>query len=132
MALDGGVRSSRRRSIVYGDVDVILACFSVDEDASLMHLDKVWLPLVQHYSSDAPIILLGMRVDLRNEDVPIAKLVPVQKARAIASHVNARAYLECSAKSGRGVTKAFQEAARLALVITTRFRICVDVVYEKW
>ncbi|VDO28725.1 unnamed protein product [Brugia timori] len=96
----------RLRPLSYPDTDVILMCFSIDSPDSLENIPEKWTPEVRHFCPNVPIILVGNKKDLRNDQQTIRELAkmkqePVrpEQGRAIAEQIGAFAYLECSAKA---------------------------------
>lgn len=80
------------------------------------------MPEVTHFiSTEAPIILVGCKKDLRNDPTTLGRLDrrgkrPVTYEQGIASRdeIKGRAYLECSALTGEGVREVFLCAAEAA------------------
>ncbi|CAD5119169.1 DgyrCDS7807 [Dimorphilus gyrociliatus] len=114
----------RLRPLSYPDTDVILMCFSIDSPDSLENIPEKWTPEVKHFCPNVPIILVGNKKDLRNDDQTKRELMkmkqePVrpEEGRAMADRINAYAYLECSAKSKDGVREVFETATRAALQV---------------
>merc|ERR1711931_445793 len=112
----------RLRPLSYPDTDVILMCFSMDSPDSLENIPEKWTPEVKHFCPNVPIILVGNKRDLRNDDVTkreLAKLkqepVRFDDGKAMADKINAYDYLECSAKTKDGVREVFETATRAAL-----------------
>jgi len=112
----------RLRPLSYPDTDVILMCFSIDSPDSLENIPEKWTPEVKHFCPNVPIILVGNKKDLRNDDKArqeLAKmrqeLVKVEDGRAMAERIGAYQYLECSAKTKEGVREIFETATRAAL-----------------
>ncbi len=58
----------RLRPLSYPQTDVFLICFAVNSVTSLQNVQAKWSPEVQHYCPDAPVVLLGMKSDLRGSD----------------------------------------------------------------
>ena len=80
-----------------------------------------WNPEVRHHVPNAPIILVGTKLDLRDDKKTIdklkeKKLVPITTAAGLqmAKDIGAVKYLECSALSGNGLKAVFDEAIRAA------------------
>ena len=114
----------RLRPLSYPDTDVILMCFSIDSPDSLENIPEKWTPEVKHFCPNVPIILVGNKRDLRNDDATrkeLAKMkqepVKVDEGRAMADKIGAFAYLECSAKTKDGVREVFETATRAALQV---------------
>jgi len=112
----------RLRPLSYPDTDVILMCFSIDSPDSLENIPEKWTPEVKHFCPNVPIILVGNKRDLRNDEGTKRELmkmkqepVRVEEGRAMADKISAFAYLECSAKTKDGVREVFETATRAAL-----------------
>ena len=48
--------------------DVFLICFSIVEPASLENVTAKWYPEIQHHCPNVPIILVGTKSDLREDE----------------------------------------------------------------
>ncbi|KAM9342453.1 rho-related GTP-binding protein RhoA-C-like [Pholidichthys leucotaenia] len=112
----------RLRPLSYSDTDVILMCFSVDSPDSLENIPEKWAPEVKHFCPNVPIILVGKKKDLCNDDhtrQELAKMkqepVKYEDGKEMASHINAYNYQECSAKTKDGVREVFEKATEAAL-----------------
>ncbi|KAJ7331277.1 hypothetical protein OS493_020066 [Desmophyllum pertusum] len=110
------------RPLSYPDTDVILMCFSIDSPDSLENIPKKWIPEVRHFCPNVPIILVGNKQDLRNDEntkgeLSKMKQAPVkgEEAYLVCERIKAYAYLECSAKTREGVQDVFDTAAKAAL-----------------
>ncbi|KAJ7331280.1 hypothetical protein OS493_020069 [Desmophyllum pertusum] len=64
----GHEKYDRIRPISYPDSDVILMCFSIDSPDSLENIPKKWIPEARHFCPNVPIILVGNKQDLRNDE----------------------------------------------------------------
>ncbi|KAF7254678.1 Rho-related GTP-binding protein RhoC, partial [Varanus komodoensis] len=114
----------RLRPLSYPDTDVILMCFSIDSPDSLENIPEKWTPEVKHFCPNVPIILVGNKKDLRNDEHTrreLAKMkqepVKPEEGRDMANRINAFGYLECSAKTKDGVREVFEMATRAALQV---------------
>ncbi|KAA0201106.1 Ras GTP-binding protein Rho1 [Fasciolopsis buskii] len=112
----------RLRPLSYPDTDVILMCFSIDSTDSRDNILEKWYSEVKHFCPNVPIILVGNKKDLRNDERArheLAKMrqemVKPEEGRLMAERINAYAYLECSAKTKEGVREVFETATRAAL-----------------
>ncbi|CAJ0951877.1 unnamed protein product [Ranitomeya imitator] len=112
----------RLRPLSYPDTDVILMCFSIDSPDSLENIPEKWTPEVKHFCPNVPIILVGNKKDLRNDEHTrreLAKMkqepVKPEEGRDMANRISAFGYLECSAKTKDGVREVFEMATRAAL-----------------
>ncbi|CDH09241.1 related to GTP-binding protein RHO1 [Zygosaccharomyces bailii ISA1307] len=57
----------RLRPLSYPDSNVVLICFSIDLPDSLENVQEKWIAEVLHFCQGVPIILVGCKVDLRND-----------------------------------------------------------------
>lgn len=58
----------RLRPLSYPQTDVFLICFAVNSPTSLQNIRSKWWPEVQHYCPNTPVVLLGMKSDLRESN----------------------------------------------------------------
>jgi Ras family protein A len=112
----------RLRPLSYPDTDVILMCFSIDSPDSLDNIPEKWTPEVRHFCPQVPIILVGNKKDLRNDEATKKELmklkqepVKTEDGRQMSEKISAWAFLECSAKTKDGVREVFETATRAAL-----------------
>ena len=112
----------RLRPLSYPDTDVILMCFSIDSPDSLENIPEKWTPEVRHFCPNVPIILVGNKKDLRNDEGTkreLAKMkqepVKYEEGTSMCAKVNAHGYMECSAKTKEGVREVFKAATEAAL-----------------
>jgi len=112
----------RLRPLSYPDTDVILMCFSIDSPDSLDNITDKWNPEVRHFCPRVPVVLVGNKKDLRNDERTKAELakfkktpVKLEQGKEVAATIKAAAYLECSAKNTDGVREVFELATRVAL-----------------
>lgn len=119
----------RLRPLSYPDTDVILMCFSIDAPDSLDNIPEKWTPEVKHFCPNVPIILVGNKKDIRNDDAIRRELArmkqePVKpdQGKVMADTIGAFAYLECSAKTKEGVREVFEMATRAALQVKKKKR----------
>ena len=112
----------RLRPLSYPDTDVILMCYSIDSPDSLENIPEKWTPEVRHFCPSVPIVLVGNKKDLRNNEATRRELlkskqepVKTEEGRAMAEKIGAYAFLECSAKTKEGVREVFETATRAAL-----------------
>ncbi|XP_062923794.1 transforming protein RhoA isoform X2 [Mobula hypostoma] len=112
----------RLRPLSYPDTDVILMCFSIDSPDSLENIPEKWTPEVKHFCPSVPIILVGNKKDLRNDEHTrreLAKMkqepVKPEEGKEMVTKICAYGYMECSAKTKDGVREVFEMATRAAL-----------------
>jgi small GTP-binding protein len=64
----------RLRPLSYPQTDVFLICFSLINPASYENVRAKWHPEVRHHCPSTPIILVGTKLDLRDDKNTIEKL----------------------------------------------------------
>ncbi|KXJ91905.1 GTP-binding protein rho2 [Microdochium bolleyi] len=113
----------RLRPLAYAKAHVILIGFSVDSPDSLDNVKHKWIEEANERCPGVPIILVGLKKDLRDDPVAIEemrkkslKFVTDRQGSAAATEIGARKYLECSSLSGEGVDDVFEAATRAALL----------------
>ena len=113
----------RLRPLSYPDSNVVLICFSIDLPDSLENVQEKWIAEVLHFCQGVPIILVGCKVDLRNDPQVMEQLreggqqpVATADGQAVAEQIGATGYYECSAKTGFGVREVFEAATRASLM----------------
>jgi len=117
----------RLRPLSYPDSHVILICFAIDSPDSLDNVQEKWISEVLHFCQNLPILLVGCKMDLRNDPKTVQELAktsqkPVTEAEGLAIQkiIRAEKYLECSAKTNQGVREVFEHATRLALLSNSK------------
>jgi len=125
----------RLRPLSYPETDLIFVCFAIDCPNSLENvMDKVrptlracincdsqltceqWYPEVLHFCPYTPLILVGLKSDLRYKKTCIDMLktqgltpVTTEQGLAVAQKMGAQ-YMECSSKEMKGVEEIFERA----------------------
>jgi len=105
----------RLRPLSYPNADVVLLCFSTINQASYDNIREKWAPEIHHYIPNIPHILIGTKVDLREDKIPdptTGKFEPLSLDQGLqmANEIAATKYMEISSKTGRGVQEVFEEA----------------------
>ena len=105
------------RPLSYPQTDVFLFCFSLIDPDSYENICNDCFPDVSLYCPNTPIILVGTKVDLLEDEVTLEDLKqknisPISTAEGVklATEINAAAYMECSSLTGKGVKEVFEEA----------------------
>ena len=105
---------------------MFLIAFSIISPASYENVKSKWyaeLKAQQAIDITAiPIILVGTKMDLRDDPGMLAKLaeknltpVSFEKGEQMKREIGARKYMECSARTQKGVKQVFDEAIRAKL-----------------
>lgn len=107
----------RLRPLAYPMTDVFVVCFSLGYPASFENVAEKWIPEIRHFNPKTPFVLVGTQCDLRDDPITLEKLrkckqrpVTAEQGRKLARSSQARAYIECSALTQRGVKDVFDEA----------------------
>eukprot|EP01097_Dermamoeba_algensis_P006248 TRINITY_DN3911_c0_g1_i1.p1 TRINITY_DN3911_c0_g1~~TRINITY_DN3911_c0_g1_i1.p1 ORF type:complete len:198 (+),score=26.37 TRINITY_DN3911_c0_g1_i1:134-727(+) len=112
----------RLRPLSYPQTDVFLICFSVVNPTSYLNVRSKWYPEVTHHCPDAKIILVGTKLDMREDPETLEKLqeqakkpVTELEGQTLAKEINALMYRECSALTQKGLKQVFDEAIKSCL-----------------
>jgi len=112
----------RLRPLSYPQTDVFLICFSIISPHSFDNVKSKWWPEIQHHAPGVPIILVGTKSDLRNDEGMLQQLaskglrvISVEEANARAKEIGAVSYHECSALTQEGLKTVFDEAIRASM-----------------
>jgi len=105
----------RLRPLSYPGSDIVFLCFSVVNKTSYDAIKIKWYPEVHHYVPNVPIMLLGTKLDLREEGVADPQVGSVQsisteQGEELSKEVKAIKYFEVSAKTRKNLDVVFQEA----------------------
>jgi len=107
----------RLRPLSYPQTDVFLICFALDAQTSYENIKNKWVPEIQHHAPGAPFILVGTKLDLRNEAKAGSegKFISRLQGESLREELKAWKYLECSARTQEGLKQVFDEAIRCVL-----------------
>lgn len=112
----------RLRPLSYPQTDVFLICFSIISPASFENVRAKWYPEVSHHCPNTPIILVGTKLDLREDSLTMQELqtknlspLTYPQGLQMAKEINAVKYLECSALTQKGLKTVFDDAIRAVL-----------------
>ncbi|KAF2396603.1 ras-domain-containing protein [Trichodelitschia bisporula] len=111
----------RLRPLSYPETDLIFVCFAIDCPNSLENVMDKWYPEVLHFCPTTPIILCGLKSDLRNKKSCIDLLraqglqpISTEQGRNVARKMGAH-YMECSSKERIGIEEIFDTAITMAV-----------------
>ncbi|KAF7204751.1 ras-related C3 botulinum toxin substrate 1 [Nothobranchius furzeri] len=112
----------RLRPLSYPQTNVFLICFSIVSPASFDNVRNKWNPEVQHHCPSVPIVLVGTKLDLREDETTVEKLkekklspITSSQGEDLAKEIGAVKYMECSALTQNGLKAIFEEAIMAAL-----------------
>ncbi|OAP57054.1 GTP-binding protein rhoC [Fonsecaea erecta] len=113
----------RLRPLSYPETDLLFVCFAIDCPNSLENVMDKWYPEVLHFCPTTPLILVGLKSDLRNKRTCIELLrtqgltpVTPEQGAAVAQRMGAM-YIECSAKENKGIQEVFDLAINTAIQV---------------
>ncbi|NXB73963.1 RHOD protein, partial [Donacobius atricapilla] len=112
----------RLRPLSYSDADVVLICFDVTDSNSFDNIQSKWYPEVNHFCKGVPVLLVGCKMDLRQDQEMLQKLkdgrmepVSRQQGEAMAQKIHAKSYMECSARYQDNIENIFVAACSAAI-----------------
>ncbi|CAM6098329.1 unnamed protein product [Calypogeia fissa] len=111
---------NRLRSLIYRDADVFLLAFSLINKASFENVSKKWVPELRHYAPQVPIILVGTKMDLRDDNSFLdghrtASKIPRSQGEDLKRQIRGAAYVECSSKTQQNLKVIFNAAVNVVL-----------------
>ncbi|KAL5560515.1 hypothetical protein UlMin_036726, partial [Ulmus minor] len=114
---------NRLRPLSYRGADVFLLAFSLISRPSYENVAKKWIPELRHYAPSVPIILVGTKLDLREDnqfrrDYPAASTISTPQGEDLKKRIGAVAYIECSSK-----TQQKKKKCNYAIYIYSKIKI---------
>eukprot|EP01121_Diplochlamys_sp_Union-15-3_P002285 TRINITY_DN1199_c0_g1_i10.p1 TRINITY_DN1199_c0_g1~~TRINITY_DN1199_c0_g1_i10.p1 ORF type:complete len:197 (-),score=29.39 TRINITY_DN1199_c0_g1_i10:27-587(-) len=107
------------RPLCYPQTDVFLVVFSIVSPSSFENVKEKWVPEILHHCPNTPIILVGTKLDLREDSTIISSLkaknlAPISHEQGLQmmKEISAVKYVECSALTQKGLNAVFEEAVR--------------------
>lgn len=118
----------RLRPLSYPATHVFLVCFSLVQPSSFENVKNKWLPELRNYCPGVPFILVGTKLDLRNDPEHLAEMeerklgapITFAEGQHLANELGAYKYLECSALQQTGLKKVFDEVITCYIKERTR------------
>ncbi|KAL6975895.1 Ras-related C3 botulinum toxin substrate 2 [Sarracenia purpurea var. burkii] len=111
---------NRLRPLSYRGADVFLLAFSLISRASYENISKKWISELRHYAPTVPVILVGTKLDLREDkqyliNHPGATPITTARGEELKKMIGAAGYIECSAKTQQNVKAVFDAAIKVVL-----------------
>ena len=109
----------RLRPIAYANTDCFIICFSLMQRDSLENACKKWISEVKTTAKACPCILVGTKLDLREElerlgdHEKLKNCVSDAEIEAAAKKYAFQAFVMCSAKEKKGLNKVFHNAFKV-------------------
>ncbi|EGG14962.1 Rho GTPase [Cavenderia fasciculata] len=117
------------RPLSYANANVFLICFSITNPVSYENVYTKWYPEVMHFCPDVPQILVGTKLDTREDRGIVEKLeaqhqkpVSIEQGQDLARKIKAVKYMECSAKTSLNLKQVFDEAIKSVLMMKRKKR----------
>jgi small GTP-binding protein len=105
----------RLRPLSYPQSDIIVAAFSVISPSSFENIRSKWVPEIRHYAPGVPILMVGMKGDLRGHPYLQEPPITTERAHAMVAEQGLAGYSECSALTQQNLAETFSTAIRHAL-----------------
>ncbi|CAF2145121.1 hypothetical protein BRARA_B03833 [Brassica rapa] len=108
---------NRLRPLSYRGADVFVLSFSLVSRASYENVFKKWIPELQHFAPGVPLVLVGTKLDLREDrhylaDHPGLSPVTTAQGEELRKLIGATYYIECSSKTQQNVKAVFDSAIK--------------------
>ncbi|XP_077292874.1 cdc42 homolog [Arctopsyche grandis] len=117
----------RLRPLSYPNTNVFLVCFSVVYPDSFANVKFKWVPEIAHFNKKPQFLLVGTRIDQRDDTEIINKLqkqnqrvIQPKQGEKLAKELEAVKYVECSALTREGLNNVFAEAIMATFMISKR------------
>ncbi|XP_059451367.1 rac-like GTP-binding protein RAC2 isoform X2 [Corylus avellana] len=111
---------NRLRPLSYRGADVFLLCFSLISRPSFENIAKKWVPELRHYAPSVPIVLVGTKLDLREDqqfhlNYPGACTISTKQGEELKRQIGALVYIECSSKTQQNLKAVFDTSIKMVL-----------------
>ncbi|KAK8581759.1 hypothetical protein V6N13_144763 [Hibiscus sabdariffa] len=111
---------SRLRPLSYRGADIFVLAFSLISRASYENVLKKWMPELRRFAPDVPIVLVGTKLDLRDNRAYLAdqmesNIITSAQGEELRKQIGAAAYIECSSKTQQNVKAVFDTAIKVVL-----------------
>ncbi|KAF7080411.1 hypothetical protein CFC21_084503, partial [Triticum aestivum] len=120
---------NRLRPLSYRGADVFVLAFSLVSRASYENIMKKWIPELQHYAPGVPVVLVGTKLDLREDKHYLLDhpgMIPVTTAQGeeLRKQVGALYYIECSSKTQQVKFSVRELYALAAAIVSSSKCLC--------
>ncbi|XP_024964338.1 rac-like GTP-binding protein ARAC7 [Cynara cardunculus var. scolymus] len=111
---------SRLRPLSYRGADIFVLAFSLISRPSYENVLKKWMPELRRFAPDVPVILVGTKLDLRDDKGYLAdhmgsNAITYAQGEELRKQIGAAAYIECSSKTQQNVKAVFDSAIKAVL-----------------
>jgi len=115
----GSSEYDQLRPLSYPGTDVFIICFALTGPETFDNVKRKWVPEVTHFNPKTPIVLVGTKMDLRDNEDTIMSLqeqnlspITTSKGEKLAKDISAYKYVECSALTQKNLSLVFEEACK--------------------
>ncbi|KAJ2861921.1 ERMES complex Ca(2+)-binding regulatory GTPase gem1 [Coemansia aciculifera] len=95
--------------------NVVCIVYAVDDRTSFQRVHEHWLPLLRQQGINLPVILVGNKVDMRDEDISHATVLEEEVVPIMNEYREIEICVECSAKALLNVSELFYFAQKAVL-----------------
>ncbi|KAJ2636392.1 ERMES complex Ca(2+)-binding regulatory GTPase gem1 [Coemansia sp. RSA 1286] len=95
--------------------NVVCIAYAVDDRSSFQRIHEYWLPLLRLQGINLPVILVGNKVDLRDEDIGHGTVLEDEVVPIMNEYREIEICVECSAKALLNVSELFYFAQKAVL-----------------
>ncbi|XP_039058319.1 rac-like GTP-binding protein ARAC7 [Hibiscus syriacus] len=111
---------SRLRPLSYRGADIFVLAFSLISRPSYENVLKKWMPELRRFAPNVPIVLVGTKLDLREDRACLADqmgscVITSAQGEELRKQIGAAAYVECSSKTQQNVKAVFDTAIKVVL-----------------
>jgi len=115
----GSAEYDSLRPLSYPGTDVFIICFSISNPETFDSVKNKWLKEIEDFNTKTPFILVGTKLDLRDNQDTIESLkernqspITTDQGNALAKSIQAYKYLECSALTQKNLPNVFEDAVK--------------------
>ncbi|ELP90189.1 Rho GTPase, putative [Entamoeba invadens IP1] len=109
----GGQEEYRLIPSSYPNTTCFVLCFSIINLDTFKSLKTLWLPEIRRLNRDIPILLVGLKSDLRESNEKAERNYPI-KGLQMAKDIGACGYVECSSMNDSNVNMVFKKAIQIS------------------
>jgi len=105
---NGSEEYDRLRPLQYPDTQIFLICFAVNNRRSFQNITDKWAPELIHHRPGVPMILCGLKSDLRDDlSLDATTFVNQDEANSLKTEIGASKYIEVSALTQDNLKQLF-------------------------
>ena len=111
------------RPLSYSKTNVFVLCFSIICPSSFDNIKIKWVPELKLHMPNSPFILVGTKLDMRNDHNTKLKLkeknlntISREQGIILQQDINANKYIECSALTKQNLKNVFDEAIKTVIL----------------